>query len=631
MKNIRNILMEKQFFHWFIEFPEVFSTERGGFDCILTNPPWEALLLKEKEFFKGINQEIISASTQSERRRLIRRLEESDLNLFNSFKKAWIGSKKLSHYLTISGLFDLSAKGTINTYQLFVERCWNLINSNGYSGIICPTGIIMNYHLQDLFKTLVQRKSILSLFDFENRNQLFNIHRQFRFSLLTLGGQNIVQSIIPMTFYALKPKQIQEPLSLIFEDKKKLKDKIKKLPDKHILVALEQSDFELFNPNTITCPSFRFKKDADLLRHLYKQAPILIRRNEDGKVVSNPWQIQFLSMFHMSSDSGAFRTRAQLLELNASPQEEGIEGGIWIDDHGNRYYPLYEGKMIWIYDHRYAMPFSGDGMQHNSISVSSEQHQNPNFFTIPLYWISEESFQNKIPENYEKNWLIGFRDTTGATNERTFILSIFLRYPAGNTIPIMLSNLNTKTLCALVANITSIIFDYITRQKITGNHLNFYIVEQLPTFSPSKYDEKLLNLIYPKVLELTYTSFDLRDFANDLCYENDPFEWNPERRALLQAELDAIFALLYKINRKDLEYILETFLVFKESNDDQDNYKIVDFEKTKEQNLKVLQFIQEMIESNPDMNSSQVKDYLNRQRYFIKLYLKEVNKDFTDI
>ena len=72
---------------------------------------------------------------------------------------------------------------------------------------------------------------------------------------------------------------------------------------------------------------------------------------------------------------------------------------------------------------------------------------------------------------------------------------------------------------------------------------------------------------------------------------------------------------------------IKDYLVFRESNDDQDSYTIKRFEKTKEQNLEVLQFIQKMIKSNPDVNSSQVKDYLKRQRYFIKLYLKEVNKD----
>jgi isocitrate dehydrogenase len=89
--------------------------------------------------------------------------------------------------------------------------------------------------------------------------------------------------------------------------------------------------------------------------------------------------------------------------------------------------------------------------------------------------------------------------------------------------------------------------------------------------------------------------------------ENDPFDLNFKK----------------KVRMKD-------FLVFKESSEDQDNYKIIEFENTKEQNLEVLQFIQRMIESYPDMNSSQVKDYLKRQRYFIKLYLKEVNKEPAD-
>jgi len=90
--------------------------------------------------------------------------------------------------------------------------------------------------------------------------------------------------------------------------------------------------------------------------------------------------------------------------------------------------------------------------------------------------------------------------------------------------------------------------------------------------------------------------------------ENDPFDLNFKK----------------KVRMKD-------FLVFKESKDDQDNYKIIEFENTKEQNLEVLQFIQKMIRSYPDMNSSQIKDYLKRQRYFMKLYLKEVNKDSTEI
>ena len=189
--------------------------------------------------------------------------------------------KKTSHYLNISGLLNLSSKGKLNTYDLFTEHCYNLISPNGYLGIISPTGIIMNYFMQDLFKDFVRKKAILSIFDFSNRKKIFDIDSHYRFCLLSLGGSNISQEIIPMTFYTLDPRDIHESLSIIYENHKDIKRVLKNLPDDHILVPLEQDDFELFNPNTITCPSFRNKKDADLLRFLYKQGSILVKRNLD--------------------------------------------------------------------------------------------------------------------------------------------------------------------------------------------------------------------------------------------------------------------------------------------------------------------------------------------------------------
>ncbi len=72
------------------------------------------------------------------------------------------------------------------------------------------------------------------------------------------------------------------------------------------------------------------------------------------------------------------------------------------------------------------------------------------------------------------------------------------------------------------------------------------------------------------------------------------------------------------------------FLVYLESEDGQDNYIIKQFDKTKEQNLEALTFIQNLIKSYPDINSDRMKGYLKRQRFFMKLYLKEVNKDSSE-
>ena len=61
----------------------------------------------------------------------------------------------------------------------------------------------------------------------------------------------------------------------------------------------------------------------------------------------------------------------------------------------------------------------------------------------------------------------------------------------------------------------------------------------------------------PRVLELTYTAWEMQPFARDLGNEGEPFRWDPERRALLRAELDAYYAYLYGLSKKELRYILD--------------------------------------------------------------------------
>ncbi len=566
LEKINKITKENQLFHWYIEFPDVFSSERGGFDSILTNPPWEALQLKEAEFFTGLNEEILKAPNQAKRRKLIKELKDKKTDLFNQFKKVWQNSKKMTHFLTKSGLFDLSAKGTINTYALFVERCWRIIAPNGYVGIVCPTGVIMNYYMQELFRALVNTNSILSMFDFINNKALFDIHRDYRFCLLSLGGKEISNELIPMTFYTLDPIEIQEPLSLIFDEKNNLREKLKRLPNNHILIPLEQEDFKLFNPNTITCPSFRNRKDSELLRHLYKQTTILIKKDIETGEIFNPWDIEFQRMIDMSNDSSLFFDRQKLNDLDAKPLNPLSSGNVWIDKHNKKYFPLYEGRLIWHYNHRLnSMGFAEVGKKRKAISTETkfEEYSNPFFSAVPNYWISEMDLNEKNQRYSSKKWFIGFRDITGNTNERSFISTIIPYTAAGNTLPLLQSDNSAKDLCLLLANINSIVFDYIVRLKISGLHINFYILEQFPVFKPNDYNNNLKSVIISRVLELTYNSYDIKEFAEELEYDGEPFKWELESRAQLQAELDAIYALLYKIKREDLIYILETFPVLK--------------------------------------------------------------------
>ena len=124
----------------------------------------------------------------------------------------------------------------------------------------------------------------------------------------------------------------------------------------------------------------------------------------------------------------------------------------------------------------------------------------------------------------------------------------------------------------IVANLNSVLFDYICRQKTQGTTLNWYIVEQLPVIPPERFETHYFGLkaagevVREAVLELTYTAHDMAPFARDMGYVDEagtvkpPFTWDEERRLVLRAKLDAVFFHLYGItDRDDIRYIYSTF------------------------------------------------------------------------
>lgn len=156
-------------------------------------------------------------------------------------------------------------------------------------------------------------------------------------------------------------------------------------------------------------------------------------------------------------------------------------------------------------------------------------------------------------------WLMGWRDITNATNERTVIATVIPLAGVGNQMPLMLfSKLETKSkLAALLANLSCLVFDFVARHKAGGTHMNYFIFKQLPVLPPDRYTEADLAFIAPRVLELTFTAHDLSAWAQDLGYNGPPFAFDLDRRAVLRAELDAKYARLYGLTRDELRYILD--------------------------------------------------------------------------
>ena len=548
-------------FHWPLEFPDVM--QRGGFDVVLGNPPWDKMKLQEQEFFSALSPEIAGASNKAARDRMIKALGRSpsgsdERNLYDTFYLAKREAEAVGQFVRITGdmggRFPLSGKGDLNTYGLFSELAKNLVNSFGRVGVIVPSEILSSDASKDFFQSIIEEKILRSSYAFENEEFIFpGIANVNRFTLLTLGVASSYDDEIRLAFYLRRAEHLE---------------------DKERVFTLKPSDFSDLNPNTLTCPVFRTKDDAELTARLYRQFPVLIEDLPTGSL--NPWGISFMRMFDMANDSDLFVANADLIETT------NLRHGIRTDPStGSIFLPLYEGKFMWHFDHRFSSYHNlgkvkgrgGRGLP----PVFLEEYEDPDFEVEPRYWLARETVERRLSEiDYEKGWLMGWRDVTSAKLDRTMVCSVIPRWAVNHKLPLFFCSETTELASGLLANFGSMVFDFVTRQKMGGTSFAYFYLKQLPVIPPDFYTEPRLVFITPKVLELTYTSHSLAPFARDLGHDGPPFAWDEDRRADLRADLDAFYARAYGLTRDELRYILdpadvkgpdypsETFRVLKE-------------------------------------------------------------------
>ena len=563
---MEDISSQHRFFHWFLEFPEVFASPNpspsmgetpsstpsspageanlsipspsmgeglpcgvsfntpqgksgGGFDVVLGNPPWERIKLQEKEFFAQKDPEIANAPNAAARKRLIAQLQETNPSLWSQFLEAKRSAECESHFLRASERYPLSAVGDINTYQIFAGLARQLVSKSGRVGIIVPSGIATDDTNKHFFADLTEKKALVSLYDFENREKLFpDVDSRMKFCLLTMGGENAAPKGADFAFFLTNTSQLRED-------------------DRHF--SLSDEDIALLNPNTRTCPIFRSRIDAELTRWIYQ-----------ANHASDKWPFLLGTLFHSSNDADKFEDAETLEKEGWSLDSTGcFNRGI------ERAAPLYEGKMFTHYDHRAATVFlSHEALvrQRQSVETSLSQHQDPYFFARPFFWVRE----NNISQEDRWKWIVCFKKVTSPTNERTLISSLLPSCAANDSIHLLFPEkaVVASEFACLLANLSALPLDYVGRQKLGGVNFNFFIFEQLPLLSASLYHKPciwfcglktLQDWLLQRILELTYTAWDLEPFAKDCGWVGPPFRWDEERRFLIRCELDAAFFHLY--------------------------------------------------------------------------------------
>jgi len=535
---------------WAEAFPAIFDEGgRGGFDCVIGNPPWERVKLQNREFFSVSAPAIAAARSSAHMGRMIAELKTSNAELFEAWEIAQASAERMSNYARQSGRFVLTGKGDVNLYALFAELAGSLVAPGGVVGLLVPSAIATHDKTKDFFSDLMDRKALVSLYDFENKEGHFeDLHRSFKFTALVFGGAAKQTEQADFVFFGHNVEEVAAH-------------------NKQRHIALTAADIARVNPNSKTCPIFRSRRDAALTKGIYQRVPILI---DEGRAKGgNSWGIQFVRMLDQSSDSDKF-VDARWCKKNGYV----LERNVWRRQR-KRYMPLYEAKMIQAFDHR-ASSVLEEGANTirtgQKVETTPVQHSNPEYYVMPRWWVSERVIEQVMEERRQPFYLC-YKRISSATNERTVIASFVPDAGIAHPSPILLvdSTIAPRAACCLLANLNAFALDYVARQKLGSTDLDYFVMKQLPTLPPDVYADKcpwskretLEHWISERVLKLSCTAEDMIPLADACGFKGSRGDgvhiWKEQERATLRAELDAAYFHLYGVEREDAEYMLSTF------------------------------------------------------------------------
>lgn len=523
-------------FHWGFEFDEILN-QRGGFDAIITNPPWEIFKPNAKEFFQE-HSELVSKNKMT-----IKEFEKEQAQLLKKpeIRAAWLDY--LSRFPHVSAWFRaapqfkcqsaiVNGKKTgsdINLYKLFTEQCANLLREGGDCGIVIPSGIYTDLGAKGLRDMLFSNCVVTDLVSFSNERYVFEeVHHAVKFCLLSFerGGETKQFDAV----FRINPREAVAPAELegfLHSSANRIQ----------ISVALVRR----LSPDSHSVREFRSDLDVGIAEKMLK-FPMLMEKIEGA------WTLGLRREFDMTNDSHLFQTNL-----------------------GEGRLPLWEGKQFYQY-------------------VAD--------FGQPRYWLDEreacgELLNTKLKKAKKKmrdagldvepdagalqldynSYRLAFRDVTASTNERTVIAAIL---PPKRFCPHTVSlervfveriedhrivsdkGLSQQERLYLLAIFNSYVFDWMLRQSVTA-HVSFFFVYNTPV--PRLTDgDPVFTSIFARAARLTCISpeFDALTKEIGLKSHHDGAT-DPTERARLRAELDGLIAHLYGLTEAEFAHVLSTF------------------------------------------------------------------------
>jgi hypothetical protein len=505
----RALAAREHFLHWELAFPGVWKhadslEPSGGFDAVIGNPPWDRMKLQEVEWFAERRPEIALQARASDRKRMIADLKRDGDPLAADYDLAATRAETAARIARGCGEYPLLSSGDINIYSLFVERASHVVRRDGIVGLLTPSGIAADKGAAKFFRSIATTGRLAALFDFENRKKLFpDVDSRFKFCALMFAGDGRTFERSRCAFY------LHAAAELIPPDLPEDADENTRLAATRV-IELSADDFRAVNPNTGTAPIFRNALDAALTTRIYRTHSVLVRHEFDvlrdpvtNAVETGPdgqplpdadrvtgekrlYPVRYCTMFHMTNDSGLFHTQAELQAGGWYP----VALGRW-KKGDTEMLPLYEGKMVQAYDHRAAGVTVNPENLHRPaqpFETTDEQHRDPNFVPAPQFFVDASLVQEQLTAN----WVLAFKHVAAPTNVRTMIAAVCSRAGFGNSLPLFAHEpVSAACVPLLLANLNALCMDYVLRQKLQGQNLNLFVVEQLPLIAPAVYEQRL--------------------------------------------------------------------------------------------------------------------------------------------
>ncbi|BAZ36723.1 putative transcriptional regulator (plasmid) [Calothrix sp. NIES-4101] len=506
-------------FHWGYEFDEILQC-KGGFDVIITNPPWEIFKPDAKDFFSQHSELVMN------KKKDIKAFEKEQKKLLEDYDIAASWLEYQSQYPYVSSYYRLSEQyknqvsvingkktGTdINLYKLFVERCFNLLRKGGECGIIIPSSIYTDLGTKQLREMLFSKTKIDTLFGLSNEKFIFeSVHHAFKFCLLTFEKGGSTDSFIAA--FRINPREAVKVNEL---------DIFLHNQDEHIKLSIPL--IRNLSPDSLSVMEFKADLDITIAEKILKFPSL-------GEKIDGKWNLQLTTEFHMTSDSKLFK------------QQPG-EGRL----------PIYEGKMIHQFTHLYAKP---------------------------RYWVDEKEGRKALLGKSEKDneqtldyqtYRLAYRSVRASTNERSLIATVvppnvFFGHSI-NTSKIFDKTtnniiINPSEILFVTTCFNSFIFDFLIRQRVSQNLTSLYIY-QIPLPRLTK-GERYFNEIVERAGKLICITPEFDSLAKEIGFISYKDCITSEiERSKIRAELDGIIANVYGLTEEEFAYILTTFPIVPE-------------------------------------------------------------------